>query len=246
MISISIVSHGHGSMVGGLIEVLLGYPEISEIIVTKNIPEDLVLTPSRRITIVDNNKPKGFGANHNQAFHMAKQNYFCVLNPDISLPANPFPELIYAIMCHKAGLVVPLVLSPSGKIDDSLRHFPTPSNLIRRALFNSENKYDLNIKSKPFSPDWAAGMFMLFNRDAFSKVNGFDENFHLYYEDVDICTRLWSAGFKIVACPNISVVHHAQRTSHRNLKFAIWHLNSMFRYLTKHYKNLPSVSKLLE
>jgi GT2 family glycosyltransferase len=95
-----------------------------------------------------------------------------------------------------------------------------------------------------FSPDWAAGMFLLFRSHDFRLLNGFDERFYLYYEDVDICTRAWNAGMIIVACPFVSVVHKARRESHRNLMFLSWHLKSMARYFWKHWWRLPTVPKL--
>jgi GT2 family glycosyltransferase len=80
-------------------------------------------------------------------------------------------------------------------------------------------------------------MFMLFKPDLFSAVDGFDERYHLYYEDVDICARLKIAGYRIMACPTVSVIHSARRESHRNLRYMKWHLQSMLRFfLSRTYR----------
>ena len=70
---------------------------------------------------------------------------------------------------------------------------------------------------------------MLFSRQTFSVPQGFGERYFLYYEGVDLCARTWLAGIKVVLNLNAVVVHAAQRTSHRKLKCANWHLTSMSR-----------------
>jgi GT2 family glycosyltransferase len=65
------------------------------------------------------------------------------------------------------------------------------------------------------------------------QLHGFDENYFLYYEDVDICRRARLMGLKIVCCPEVAVVHNAQRASRKNIHHMRWHIASMFRYLGK-------------
>jgi len=96
MITVSIVSHGHGKMVKNLIGKIQRRPNVSRIILTKNIPEDLLLPENAVIRIIDNRYPQGFAANHNAAFSIANTQYFCVLNPDIDFDVDPFPELLQA------------------------------------------------------------------------------------------------------------------------------------------------------
>jgi hypothetical protein len=87
--------------------------------------------------------------------------------------------------------------------------------------------------------DWVAGMFMLFPRTVFAQLNGFDEDYFLYYEDVDLCGRLALAGWRVVVCPASRVVHHAQRSSHRSLTYLRWHITSMLHFfLSPVYRQL--------
>ena len=68
------------------------------VILTLNIPETLPFDTVRAgfpITLVRNEVPKGFGANHNTAFKAAAGDYFCILNPDIRLHEDPFPALFF-------------------------------------------------------------------------------------------------------------------------------------------------------
>lgn len=241
MIAVSIVSHGHGAMVEGLVDTLLAFPEVSRIVVTRNIPEALQFKPDSRVELVDNVLPKGFGENHNAAFRRCGEAFFCPMNPDIGLPGNPFPRLLADLESSGAGLAAPLVVSPSGAIEDSMRHFPTPLSLASKALGRGDGRYVVAAGQPFFYPEWVAGMFMLFRREAFAKLGGFDERYFLYYEDVDICLRAWKAGEKVVACPGVSVIHDARRDSRKSLRHLRWHLTSMARFFFMHFGRLPGV-----
>jgi len=233
MITVSIVSHGHGDMTSRLLKRLLTFPEVSKVVLVCNIPESIPNTKNSRILRINNPLPKGFGANHNMAFSYCASEYFCVLNPDIELPQNPFPFLINAMQSQPSAMAAPLILAPNGMADDSVRYFPTLGTLIMKLLGGSNDRYKITPGQPPFEPDWIAGMFMLFQSNAYTKLHGFDENYFLYYEDVDICRRAHQLDLKIICCPEVAVVHHAQRASRKSLHHMRWHLASMYRYLSK-------------
>lgn len=214
-------------------------PEVTEVFVTRNIPESLCRTENIRVRYIDNPSPKGFGVNHNAAFEMSTQSFFCVLNPDVELIDNPFPELLRTFERSSTGLVAPMVKSPDGVVADSVRHYPSIRSLICRALGSDGDSYPLVKGQNDIFPDWIAGMFMLFRWHAFSELRGFDERFFLYYEDVDICIRAWRNGIPIAVCQHAEVIHHTQRDSHRKPTYLRWHLASMVRYFWKHLGRLP-------
>ena len=242
LIAVSIVSHGHGVMVARLVHALLGFPEVAQVLVTANIPESLYLPLSLRITLIDNPFPKGFGANHNAAFEHCHQPFFCPLNPDIEVQGNPFPALLAVLACPEVAMVAPLVLAHDGSIEDSVRYFPTFRSLARKVLGSADGRYLVTRDQANFHPEWVAGMFMLFRSHNFARLGGFDEAFFLYYEDVDICVRMWKLGMKITACTQVSVIHDARRDSHHSSRHLRWHLASMARYFLKHWGRLPRVA----
>jgi hypothetical protein len=233
------VSHHHGAMVERLVAKLLDFPEIGQVIVTRNIPESMTLSQDERILSIENSTPAGFAANQNEAFRHCTLPFFCPLNPDIQLQGNPFPSLLAAMIESGAALAAPLIKNPSGEIEDSMRSFPTVRSLLSKALGFSDGRYKVRGNQTVFYPEWVAGMFMLFRSVDFRQLGGFDTQFFLYYEDVDICARTWKAGMKVLACPAVSVIHDAQRESHKNVQFMAWHLTSMARYFYKHWGRLP-------
>jgi len=239
MISISIISHGHGQMVTNVVMQLLEFPEVSEIFVVKNIPEELFLPHSKKIILIENSSQKGFGCNHNHVFYMIKNDYFCPLNPDIVFTLNPFPVLIDSISRFKADLVSPLVVSSNGSIEDSARNFPSFRNLINKFNGGSLSKYSSDLSEDISYPDWIAGMFMMFRSETFRQLEGFDKRYFLYYEDADICTRLWRHDYKLLVNSSVSIIHDARRSSHSSAKYAAWHFVSMVRYFITHWGRFP-------
>lgn len=244
MISISIVSHGQGGLVNEVLSDIARFADAGrfEVLLTKNIPERLPFSVEDfpyPIRLVENATPKGFGANHNAALQLAKGDWFCVMNPDIRLPEDPYPLLVEEIERLQAAVIAPAVLSPTGQFEDSIRRFPTPFSLAGKMLGRSDGRYPFAVGDETFAPDWVGGMFMLFRAVDYRRVGGFDEGFFLYYEDVDICARLWKADRRVLACPKVQVIHDARRASRRNLRYMRWHVRSMARYLRKHWLRLP-------
>jgi GT2 family glycosyltransferase len=233
-ISVSIVIHQQAAMVKALLEDLnrlcQTYP--LEVILTLNLPEALGFgLGDYRFPVVlqENAVPKGFSANHNQAFSLASGDFFCVMNPDIRLGADPFSALIACLDNTAIGVVAPLVLNSDGAVEDSARRFPTPFKIVCKALGGCKGN-DYPTSNQQLFPDWVGGMFLLFSRSVFAQLHGFDSRYFLYYEDVDICARLRLLGYQVMLSPQAIVIHHAQRSSHRKFKYLYWHLKSMVRF----------------
>jgi GT2 family glycosyltransferase len=233
-ISISIVSHLQIEMVIGLLCDInkYCYNFSLEVILTLNIAESVNFDDTEfsfPIIIIKNPTPQGFGTNHNQAFSHAHGLYFCVMNPDIRLSCNPFESLIACFSDASFGVVAPLVLGADGGIEDSARYFPSPLKIVCK-VFGGCRGSDYPIAGTPFFVDWVGGMCMLFPAQVFRQLSGFDQRYFLYYEDVDLCGRLKLAHYQAVVCPQVSVIHHAHRSSHRHFKYLRWHLSSMLRF----------------
>jgi GT2 family glycosyltransferase len=232
-VTISIVSHGHGAMVSSLLsDLALHCRSGISVILTLNIPESTAIGDVELpfpVKLIRNASPKGFGANHNAAFKESQGAYFCVLNPDIRIGEDPFPALIDELASPRVGVVAPKIMSPAGNIEDSARRFPTPCFIVRK-MFGLASGLDYPIDQMTLSPDWIAGMFMLFPKNVYAELAGFDERYFLYYEDVDLCRRLRKRGYEIRLVPSISAVHDARRESHRSLRHLRWHLASILRF----------------
>ena len=230
------VSHAQGRLVRNLLEDLGGCNAVAfRVILTVNVPEELPFDAAAfpfPVRVRRNAAPRGFGANHNAAFAASGESYFCVLNPDIRLPQDPFPALLSRLQNPAIAAAAPLIRNPAGEIEDHARPFPTLPLLLKKLI---ETKNPAPPVGAPCQPDWIAGMFMLLRRDAFAAVGGFDEGYFMYYEDVDLCARLRAAGLRVEVDPAAGAVHDARRASRRSPRHMLWHASSIARFLGKRW-----------
>lgn len=235
LVSLSVVSHGQSELIKFLFADLNKLtPYNFEVIVTINFPENESVYEGHpfSVKIIRNSIPKGFGANHNAAFNKSIGQFFSIVNPDIRIPVLDLAALVGQFRNMKVGAIAPVILSAKGCVEDNARRFPTFIKLTRRFLLGSRGP-DYKWTTSPIEVDWLAGMFVIFRPTAFKALDGFDEKrFFMYFEDVDICARLWRSGWTVLLSPQASVVHCAQRASHRDIKHMRWHVTSAVRYLT--------------
>jgi len=226
-------------MVENLCNKLLSVAGVSKLILTLNIAESLSIPSCDNLEIIQNGTPRGFAENHNLAFELCTTKYFLVLNPDVDIDPAIFEYLKQSMEKVDAKLIAPLVLSNTGELEDSVRRFPTFKNLLMKALGNDISRYPLAPGHEYVFPNWIAGMFMLFDSEAFAAVGGFDKRFFLYYEDVDICARFWQKAYRVAVCQKASIIHEAQRDSRKRVRYMFWHFSSLIRYFYKHLWRLP-------
>ena len=224
-VTLSVVSHRQGALLQGLIDDLIALrpPRLKRVVVTLNVAESF--EPPRgdafELLLRRNKLPIGFGANHNRAFALCETGVFVVSNPDIRLLTDPFPELARALTAG-AGIAAPTVRARDGRLEDSARRLLTPIDVLLRRLGLRRTDFE--------RPAWVAGMFMAFRADVFRQLGGFDEKFHMYCEDADICARAALAGSDIAFCPEATVVHEARRASRRALLPLLWHARSLLKF----------------
>ena len=180
--TISIVSHGHGVLLNDLLEDLQRQEGIDQflILLTLNIQTDKINVrdyPQLDLQIIENQEPKGFGANHNYAFGMACGPIFCVLNPDIRIPV---PQVLMNLVAqfsrnYQLALCAPTVLSPKGDVEDSVRRNLSLFSVLSRYLGNraSIQPREVVVRTKPFY--WFAGMFLAIRAAVFRDAGGVNE-----------------------------------------------------------------------
>jgi N-acetylglucosaminyl-diphospho-decaprenol L-rhamnosyltransferase len=236
--AISVVSHRQADMVHHLLKDIQYFclDRNPEVIVTINVEEEIPFKEEDfefKIRIVKNEYPRGFGTNHNQAFKLSSSDFFCIVNPDVRLIQDPFQLLTPLVADRQIGVIAPVIINSEQKVEDSARRLPTPVRLIKRVLTpKEEGKLDYPVSDKALYPDWLAGIFMVFPSKIFESMNGFDDRYFLYFEDVDFCCRLRLAGYKVVLEPTVKVIHEARRDSHRHLNYLYWHTLSGIRFFS--------------
>lgn len=223
-LTVSIVSHGQLELIRPLLEQLDRFSRavIGKVVLTINIPEPDALAGQRwgfEIERIENTTPRGFGANHNQAFAHCTTPWFLVLNPDIRFDADVLTPLV-DVAGPEAGLLAPRILEPGKPQPEQHRAIITPLEIVSRKRPGYV---------RPVVPEWIPGLFMLFRSEAYRQIDGFDERFFMYGEDFDICARLRLAGWKLQIAEDLQARHEAQRASHRSKRHLYWHVTSLLK-----------------
>jgi hypothetical protein len=244
-IAVSIVSHQHGEMVFLLLCRLAACSHVREVLLTLNVPEPVL---ARKVTevawpfalrVLENNEPQGFAFNHNHAFQCSSGSYFAVLNPDVSWIQDPFPDMLVALGASESiGFVYPLQSDSAQHTPvDKARPTPTLLNLLRRHLIAKNSDCgSSNLRT------WVNASFLLFKREVFARVGGFDIRYRMYCEDVDMGLRLRCAGYFLCCVQTSSVIHPGNYASRKNLKHLSWHVVSLIR-LWWTWRNRPIGSR---
>lgn len=236
-VAISIVSHVQGKMVQTLLADLVRLVDASiEVLVTLNIPEpeDFLAQSPVPVQVIRNTLPMGFGANHNQALLRSQADFFLVMNPDVRLRDLDLEILVRTLDDEALAACSPLVLNPSGRIEDNARFFPRPSLILKRVLtrlLGRATTADYPLQDSGITRvNWIAGMCIMFNAHRYREVAGFDARYFMYLEDADICRRLSLRGYAVAVNSDTRVVHDARRATMKNAKHLRWHAKSMARF----------------
>jgi hypothetical protein len=187
----------------------------------------------------------GFGSGHNTIISKIKgrSNYHLILNPDVTFEPSVITKLIEVLKTDEDSSVIqPKVLFPNGKHQFSSRKFPSIFELIVRRLGFLKPFFRLTIErgeyrdkdlSKPYYVDSFTGCFQLFKTNDFVEINGFDERYFLYMEDVDICRKLEVINKKKLYYPYEKIYHKLEKGSSKNIKLFLHHSISVFQYFYK-------------
>jgi N-acetylglucosaminyl-diphospho-decaprenol L-rhamnosyltransferase len=157
----------------------------------------------------------GFGRANNQLLERAKGKYILLLNTDAFVALDSLPKTIAHMDANlDCGVLGVRLVGRDGDLQPSCRYFPTPMNvfLSRTGLerfFPFVRSVDDMIweHDSVRECDWVPGCYYLVRREVIEQVGLFDPRFFLYYEEVDHCRAVKSAGWKVVFYPHTTVVH---------------------------------------
>ena len=186
-----------------------------EIIVVNNDPEMVEtrliasLPAGRDIKIINNKKNLGFGSANNIGAKQAQGEYLLLLNPDTQIETSNFEEMLERILKDgNVGAIAPKLVTEEGKVQPwCAGKEPTLKRLIKNNFGIIESKKIWESQDE-ISADWVSGAVLLVKKEIFEKVNGFDENFFMYFEDLDLCQKIRQAGFGVLYYPRAQVLHY--------------------------------------
>ena len=184
---------------------------------------------------------KGAAAARNLGIRSSEGEYLCFVDSDICLDTNCLETLINAIQRnHVAGAVGPVVYfkNEPEKIwcAGARIKLATARPLFGEGVYQWKSNEDVSV-------DYLPSCVLLTSKEVIEKVGGFDEVYHIYYEDVDWCLRVKNNGYKILLVPDAKAWHDIKQDN-TNISVSEYYRNSNNR-IRLVFKNATKIEKLI-
>jgi N-acetylglucosaminyl-diphospho-decaprenol L-rhamnosyltransferase len=251
-----VVDHDAGAHLGGCVRSILADGAAPVVVVENGEPGSvdaalrpvLDALPAPPVRVVRPGRNLGFGSGVNRGLAVLAgedptPEWVLVSNPDLVVHTGALGTLRGVLESHPAwALVGPRILTEAGDVYPSVRHFPSPVDAAGHALlalFMPDNPFTR--RYNPGAPagdvvtgaDWVSGSCFLARRQALEELGGFDEDYFMYAEDMDLCWRAhhdgWGVGFAgsavVTHVGGVSTARHPYRmllAHHRSaLRFSV-------------------------
>jgi hypothetical protein len=201
------------------------------------------------VRIIENGINLRFAKGNNVAIRVSQGEYVLILNPDTIIHDGALDKIIvYADKHPEAGGFGCRVLNVDGTYQGCIR----PLYTLRSEWCAALGLWPLSYFSEWFGTGryvgwkgdtertvgWPAGCFILVRGDLLRRLDGFDEQFFYYYEDTDLCRRIWEAGYPILYTPDISITHLGGQSTNKKfpaIGFALDGQVTRYLYYYKYY-----------
>ena len=222
-----------------------------EIVVVDNLSGDDSIEFSRQrhpqVTFIENKDNVGFARANNQAIMQAHGEFTLILNPDTIITPQCLQEGIAWMRSHpKCGAIGARMMDADGVfLPESKRAFPTPwvsfckifglSKLFPRSPLFA--KYHLRYLSdtEPQCIDILSGAYMLCRTDVLKQLHGFDEDFFMYGEDIDLSYRIVKAGYENWFLPTPMIHYKGESTHKDSMRYVRVFYDAMLIFYRKHF-----------
>lgn len=207
-----------------------------------------VIADFPQVKVFRSPKNLGFAAANNQGIRMVNGQYILFVNPDAVLDKGALKHLVQAMLDYKdAGAVVGRMRNPDGTFQSTCREVPN-----RKNIFFSRGSVLSKMILSPDEPNphtmidfdeitevpAAAATCMVIERKLFEQINGFDDRFFLFAEDVDLSVRIRQNNRKVYYVPRAGAVHlWGQGARVSSVKRSWYHHMAIWKYFMKHYPN---------
>ena len=199
--------------------------------------------------VIKNKKNLGFGKANNQGAKAAQGKYLFFLNQDTYFFNHSFSAVCDFLTNEEVDILGPKLLYPDKKLQFTAGYFPKLGNLFAWAFFLDDlpllqrfiRSYHLNDRrfyEKTNHPDWLMGAALIIKKELFEKVAGFDQDYFMYMEEVDLCFRAKKMGAEVVFFPQTQLVHlHGLNDPSWKKRALLSELIGFDYFIKKHYTN---------
>jgi GT2 family glycosyltransferase len=253
-VSVVVVNTNHGDLLRKCLRAVLqaDLPEATEVIVVDNNSRDGSVAMLERefpeVRVLRYTERRGPAANYNSGFAVANGEFIVVLNEDAEVSSNTLRSLYDYMVAHpKVAIAGPRLIYPDGRAQNCCNRFPRLSSAFKRLVLQRflngpiiHDQYREEAIGREFEPDWIMATSLMIRRVALQQTGTYDEQFEVFYEEVDLCRRLRLCGWTVAWVPEAFVKHHHgvsnfKLLSERDIVFRVLLYQSRYRYFRKHY-----------
>ncbi len=213
----------------------------AEVIVVDNNSADgsqeLVRTSFSWAKLIENSENLGYAKGNNRGIQESRGKFILLLNPDTVVPRGAMRELLAGLKARpEAGAIGPALLHEDQRFQVSFgSKVSFLSELVQKLARNPYYKARLKVRMPVRETGWVSGACLLIRRPAIEEAGLFDENFFLFFEDIDLCLRLRKKGFRLIFDPRIKVIHAGgASTSRQKLASRLEYRRSQVYFYRKH------------
>ena len=213
----------------------------SEVIVVDNSSSDdsceIINNKFSFVKLIQNDENIGFSKANNLGVSKAKGKYICILNPDTVLQENTFDEILKFYKSNiKVGFVGCQMIDGNGMfLKESKRVIPTLFSSFMKVLGISKFYYSALDKDKRGYIDILAGAFMFVEKTIYDSVKGFDEDYFMYGEDIDLSYKALKKGYSNYYLGDVKIIHFKGESTDKNSVYINRFYNAMYIFYTKHF-----------
>lgn len=215
----------------------------AEIIVVDNHSDDdscsMVRELFPEVKLIENLDNLGFSKGNNVGVAQAKGEYLCVLNPDTVVAEDTFERLLaFAETKTQLGVVGCKLINGAGLfLPESKRNIPYVKASMKKMLGNPSEYYAMHLEANEVGKvDILVGAFMFLKRQVYNEVGGFDEDYFMYGEDIDLSYRILKAGYNNYYLGSLKAIHFKGESTLKDKNYAKRFFGAMQIFYTKHFK----------
>lgn len=219
-------------------------PEVETIVVDNSSSDgslELVKENFPGVKLIRNCQNRGYAQANNQGIKEARGEFILLLNPDTVILPQAMDILRGEMKIDPTiGAIGPALLSGDNRFQVSFgRKISFFHEVLQKSLLNQYFRRKLKKMRKKREVGWLSGACILTRKKVLEEVGLFDEDFFLFFEDIDLCRRIKENGWKLIFIPQAKIFHAGGGSTAKIGKLSLFHYRqSQLTYYTKHGSNL--------